>query len=135
MVDSIGIGAGVVDRLRELGLPILGVNVSEAPSIGNYRNLRAELWYRCRDWFVRRDCKIPKDKSFAIELAAVRYSFATASNKIQVESKADMKNRGLKSPDLADALMLTFAAPEGIYTNGTGYRWREPLRRDLRGIV
>ena len=135
MVDSIGIGAGVVDRLRELGLPILGVNVSEVPSIGNYRNLRAELWYRCRDWFARRDCKIPKDKSFAIELAAVRYSFATASNKIQVESKQDMKGRGLKSPDLADALMLTFAAPEGVYTNGTGYRWREPLRRGLRGIV
>ena len=135
LIDAIGLGAGVVDRLREIGLPVTGINVSETPSIGNYRNLRAELWYRCRDWFAKRDCKIPKDKALAIELAAVRYKFAPQSNKVQVESKDEMKKRGLKSPDLADALVLTFAANEALFVNGISLNWQKPIRRGLRGIV
>jgi hypothetical protein len=130
MVDAIGMGAGVVDRLRELGLPILGVNVSESPSIGNYRNLRAELWYRARDWLAKRDCKIPKDDTLIAELTSVRYLFSS-SGKVQVESKEDMKRRGLNSPDIADAFILTFAAPEAMFTNGPSYRWAKEVRRNL----
>ncbi|MFP3624326.1 hypothetical protein SB771_34205, partial [Burkholderia sp. SIMBA_051] len=51
LVAVIGLGAGVVDRGREMGLPVRGVNVSEAPALGDkYINLRAELWYKCREW-------------------------------------------------------------------------------------
>lgn len=134
MVDAIGMGAGVVDRLRELGLPILGVNVSESPSIGNYRNLRAELWYRARDWLAKRDCKLPKDETLTAELTSVRYLFSP-NGKIQVESKDDMKRRGLSSPDVADAFILTFAAPEAMFTNGTGFKWQKDVRRNLPGLV
>jgi hypothetical protein len=130
MVDAIGMGAGVVDRLRELGLPILGVNVSESPSIGNYRNLRAELWYRARDWLAKRDCKIPKDDTLIAELTSVRYLFSS-SGKVQVESKEDMKRRGLSSPDVADAFILTFAAPEAIFTNGVSFKWAKEVKRNL----
>jgi phage terminase large subunit len=130
MVDAIGMGAGVVDRLRELGLPILGVNVSESPSIGNYRNLRAELWYRARDWLGKRDCKIPKDDTLIAELTSVRYLFSS-TGKVQVESKEDMKRRGITSPDVADAFILTFAAPEAMFTNGPSYRWGKEVRRNL----
>lgn len=133
-IDTIGLGAGVYDRLRELGLPVLGVNVSESPSIGNYRNLRAELWYRVRDWLARRDCKLPRNETLIAELTSTRYLF-TSTGKIQVESKEDMKKRGIPSPDIADALCLTFAAPEGVFTSGLGYRWTKPIRRDLRGLV
>jgi len=133
-VDSIGMGAGVVDRLRELGLPVLGVNVSESPSIGNYRNLRAELWYRLRDWLAKRDCKIPKDDTLIAELTSARYLF-TSNGKVQVESKEDMKKRGIPSPDVADALCLTFAAPEGVFSSGAGYRWMKPVHRRIPGIV
>jgi phage terminase large subunit len=133
-VDAIGMGAGVVDRLRELGLPVLGINVSESPSIGNYRNLRAELWYRARDWLAKRDCKLPKDDTLIAELTSVRYLFSS-TGKVQVESKEEMKKRGLPSPDVADALILTFAAPEAIYTNGTGFRWAKEIRRNLPGLV
>ncbi len=63
LVDSIGLGAGVLDRLRELGLPARGINVAESPAMkGTYANLRAELWFKCKGWLANRDVKIPKDE-------------------------------------------------------------------------
>jgi len=132
-IDSIGVGGGVVDRLRELGLPVVGVNVSETPSVGNYRNLRAELWFRLKDWLLQRACKLPKNDQLISELCSVRYLY-TSTGKAQVESKEEMKKRGLRSPDLADALVLTFAAAEGTMLNPQ-YRWTRPLKRSLSGIV
>lgn len=134
LVDSIGLGAGVVDRLRELGLPVLGVNVSESPAVGNYRNLRAELWYRLKDWLQKRDCKLPRNDDLISELCSVRYLF-TSNGKAQVESKDEMRKRGLRSPDLADSLVLTFAAAEASFVNGVGLNWQKPLKRSIRGVV
>jgi hypothetical protein len=109
LVDSIGLGAGVVDRLRELGLPVRGINVSESPAMGTtYKNLRAELWYKTKAWFEARDCRIPLDEALVAELATVRYFF-TSNGKIQIESKDDIRKRGLKSPDcfVAGTMVLT----------------------------
>jgi phage terminase large subunit len=136
LVDSIGLGAGVVDRLRELNLPARGINVAESPSMGNtYRNLRAELWYKAKAWLEKRDCKIPKDEQLINELAMVRYTF-TSSGKIQIESKDEIRKRGLSSPDLADAFVLTFASDAGIALHGTSYAspWSKPLRRNIPRI-
>lgn len=131
LVDSIGLGAGVVDRLRELGLPARGINVSESPAMGQtYANLRAELWYKARSWFSTRDSRIPNDDQLKGELVSPRYRF-TSNGKIQVESKEEMKKRGLSSPDRADAFVLTFATEAAIATHG-GYRsWGKPIRRNL----
>ena len=135
MVDSIGIGAGVVDRLRELGLPVRGVNVSESPSLGQtYSNLRAELWNKTKGWLEGRSCKIPQDDQLVAELSAVRYSF-TSSGKLQIESKERMKARGLPSPDLADALVLTMASEASVAMGMGGFTWGKPMRRNLRGIA
>jgi len=112
LVDVIGIGAGVVDRLDELGLPVRGINVSESPSVDDqYLRLRDELWWKARQWFEARDCKIEADQALIAELTALHYKF-TSSGKLQVESKADAKKRKLRSPDLADAFVLTFAADD-----------------------
>jgi hypothetical protein len=111
-VDVIGIGAGVVDRLDELGLPVRGVNVAESPSVDDqYMRLRDELWWKARKWFEARDCTIPDDARLISELSALRYDF-TSAGKLIVESKKDAKKRGLRSPDLADAFVLTFAADD-----------------------
>ena len=60
LVDSIGLGSGVVDRLRELDLPVRGINVSESPSMGDtYMNLRSELWFKAKAFLEERGCKIP----------------------------------------------------------------------------
>tara|TARA_R110000822_G_scaffold4905_2_gene21221 strand:- start:11379 stop:12812 length:1434 start_codon:yes stop_codon:yes gene_type:complete len=109
LVDVIGLGGGVVDRLYELGLPVRGINVAESASAKDiYARQRDELWFKARDWFLKRDCSLPDDGMLLGELVAPLYSF-TSSGKMQVESKSDMKRRGFKSPDLADAFVLTFA--------------------------
>lgn len=109
LVDVIGLGAGVVDRLNELGLPVRGVNVAESPAAGErFMRLRDELWFKVRDWFRARECRIVKDDELIAELTAPTYAF-TSSGKILVEPKDELKKRGLRSPDLADAFILTFA--------------------------
>jgi hypothetical protein len=137
LVDSIGLGAGVCDRLRELGLPARGINVAESPSLGaTYANLRAELWFRLKGWLEARDCRIPKDEALFAELAAPRYAF-TSSGRMKVEAKEDLKRRGLPSPDRADALCLTLAtdAATALYGAAPGRGWNAPLRRHIRGVV
>ena len=110
MVDSIGIGAGVADNLREAGLPVRDINVSETASASEKHNrLRDELWWRSREWFQAMDCRIVEDQDLIDELSAVKYDF-TSSGKIIVESKNDLKKRGLKSPNRADAFNMTNAA-------------------------
>lgn len=112
-VDVIGIGAGVVDRLRELGLPVRGVNVGESPAIQGERfmRLRDELWWQTREWFEGRAVTMPRDDGLISELVAPKYKLES-SGKIKIESKDDMKKRGVKSPNRADALCLTFAGGE-----------------------
>ena len=109
LIDSIGLGAGVLDRCQELGLPARGVNVGEAPDTdGKHAKLRDELWWRCREWFAGRDVCIPEDARLIGELTSVQYSFQS-NGKLKVEDKDSLRKRGLKSPDVADALVLTFA--------------------------
>ena len=109
-VDSIGVGAGVVDRLRELGMPARGVNVAESPAMSDrYMRLRDELWFKCREWFEARDCSMPDQEELVNELTALRFKILS-SGKFKAEGKDEMKKRGLRSPDLADSLVLTFGS-------------------------
>jgi len=133
LVDSIGLGSGVVDRLRELGLPVRGVNVSESPAMGEvYFNLRSELWFKARQWLSARDSSLPDDENLRAGLVTPKYKF-TSSGKMQVESKEDMRKRGLPSPDEADALILTFASDAAVAMHGRDYMtsWGKPLKRGL----
>lgn len=109
IVDVIGIGAGVVDRLIELDLPIIGLNVAEAASVEElYMRSRDELWFRARKWLERKHCRLVEDKILVGELILPRYTF-TSTGKIKVESKDEMRKRYPRSPDVADAFCLTFA--------------------------
>jgi phage terminase large subunit len=136
-VDVIGLGAGVVDRLRELGLPVRGINVSESPALTEqYKNLRAELWHgKARPWFLKRDCNLAGDTDLSGELTKVRYKI-TSNGKIQIESKEEMKKRGQPSPDPGDAFVLTFAADASTAMGGNDKHrdWKKPLKRAL-GLV
>jgi hypothetical protein len=105
----IGIGAGVVDRLIQLGYRnVVGVNSAEkAIAELEYMNLRAEMWGKMRTWLDT--AIIPfRDDELRSDLIGPEYGF-DAKNRIQLERKEDMKARGLASPDAADALALTFA--------------------------
>jgi hypothetical protein len=108
-IDSIGIGAGVCDRLHEQNLPVLGINVAEAPSTtGRYARLRDELWVRAKEWLEGRNVRLPRHERLRDDLVAPRYAFLS-DGRLQVESKQQMRARGLPSTDFADALNLTFA--------------------------
>ena len=133
-VDAIGLGAGVADRLRELELPAYAINVSESPAMGNhYLNLRAELWYKAKNWLEGRDVRLPGDDRLKAELATVRYNY-TSSGRVKIESKADLKKRGIASPDSADAFVLTFASDAGTVMGRSG-RHMGRIKRALVGIV
>ena len=135
LVDSIGVGGGVVDRLRELGAPVRGINVGEAPAMGKtYMNLRAELWFKTKGWLEDRSCKLPNDDQLLAELTSIRYGF-TPGGKMKAESKDDMRKRGLKSPDLADALCLTMASDAATALSGSMSTWKQSIKRNLRGIA
>lgn len=108
-IDLIGIGAGVFDRLQELGLPVVGVNVAESASADDhYNRLRDELWFRGRKWLEKKHCKLFPDETLIAELSLPKYS-VTSSGKLKVEGKDELKKRYPRSPDVADAFLLTFA--------------------------
>ncbi len=114
-IDMIGIGAGVVDRLLELGYDMVqGINVANrASNREKYKNKRAELWGEGRDWLMQdMPVEIPDDDGLHGALCNIGYKF-NSNNQLQLESKDDLRKRGLPSPDEADALMLTFAG--GFY--------------------
>ncbi len=127
LIDSIGLGAGVVDRLTELDLPVRGINVAESASMGErYGRLRDELWFLGKEWFENRDCTIPDQEELIDDLSKPRFTFLS-NGKLKVEGKDEMKRRGLNSPDLADAFCLTFASRASIARNGSKHKWNSNL--------
>ena len=108
LIDEIGIGAGVVDRLRELGHSVRGVNVAhKSRDEERFVNLRAEGYWRLRERFSSGRITIPYDRQLIRELSSLRFSY-DSMDRLRIESKDEMRKRGLSSPDRADALMLAF---------------------------
>ena len=121
--------------LVELGAPVRGINVGEAPAMGStYMNLRAELWFKTKGWLEDRSCKLPNDDQLLAELTAIRYGF-TPGGKMKAESKDEMRKRGLRSPDLADALCLTMASDAATALSGSMSSWKQTIKRNLKGIA
>ena len=110
-IDEIGIGAGVVDRLRELGHSMVqGVNVStRSSSPEHFANLRAEIYDGLRQRFEEGRIAVPDDKELIGQLSSLRYLF-TSSGQMKLEDKDELRRRGFPSPDHADALALAFGS-------------------------
>lgn len=110
-VDKGGLGAGVVDRLNELGMPVIGVNSATAANDPErYENKRAEMWWLMAEWFADQPCRIPNNAALISDLTSPQPKVSSNGRKL-LEKKEDMKKRGLRSPDGADAVALTFAQP------------------------
>jgi phage terminase large subunit len=107
-VDTIGVGAGAADRLRGwFGETVVDVNSSLLMGDGKNYNLRAFMWDQMKDWLET--ASIPNDQELRVSLTSLRYLYKGGA--LLMESKEDMKLRGLRSPDHADSLALTFAIP------------------------
>jgi hypothetical protein len=108
-VDTIGLGAGVADILRrDFGDMVVDVNSSLRLSDGQNYNLRARMWRDLREW-LKAGASIPNDNDLITDLTALQYGYR--AGELLLESKDDAKKRGIKSPDRADSLALTFAYP------------------------
>ena len=107
-VDTIGVGAGVLDRLLEMGTRGIDANASmKADKNDVYINKRAEMYFNLRD-FIRKGGKIPNDKELKEELLAVRYIYSKTNGKMQIQAKEDMKEVLGRSPDKADSIAMHF---------------------------
>jgi len=106
-VDTIGIGAGVMDRLEERGYSSIDANVSmKADEMNIYLNKRAEMYFNLREW-IRKGGRIPNDEELAEELLIITYTYSE-NGKIQLMKKSDIKLELGRSPDKSDAVALHF---------------------------
>ncbi len=109
-IDATGMGVGIYDRFIEESWNINGINLAEsALDKDKFINIRAEAYKRTRDW-IKAGGTLNRDARW-LELCDIRYK--TRSNgKLQIIDKITLRKRNIKSPDVADALMLTFTTPE-----------------------
>lgn len=117
-VDTIGVGAGVYDMLKNIGaFPVVSVNVAESSSEPDrFHRLRDELWWKAREWFMSGDCTLRNlsTSSMQVELIKdiqdVHFKY-NPTGQILIESKDEMKKRAVdgRSPDTGDAFCCTFS--------------------------
>lgn len=109
-LDEGAMGAGVIDRCIQLGYEVIAVNFgSKACEDTKYFNKGAEMYAEMLDWLKAGGC-LPNDPELRDDLTGREYGF-DAKGRLQLESKADMRARGLASPDKSDSLAATFAQP------------------------
>lgn len=134
MIDVIGIGKGVYDRVNEMrpgSTQIIGVNSSNsANDESRYCRLRDELWDRMRSRFEQGTIRIPKDDELIAGLTTPKFKYES-SGKLKVEGKREMRLRGIASPNKADALALTFYYDDTVTRKAktTKDPWDEEMNR------
>jgi|ERR1700761_85896 len=112
-VDIGGLGAGIVDRLHELGHRdlVVGVNSGSTPLDQQlYLNKRSEMWGEFKKWLQDEPCQIPDNDELHADICSTRYKYDSLT-RLVMEPKADMKKRGIRSSDCCDAACLTLAFP------------------------
>ena len=114
-VDGSGIGAGVVDRLRQLNFNVVDVNGGNSSLNPRFLNKRAEMWWECKE-FIESGCELPKDQKLKDELTCVEYDY-TDKGRIRLDRKTDIMEKYGFSPDRADALTMTFAYPVADFSD------------------
>lgn len=128
-VDKVGIGAGVYGRLRELGYNVIGVHSGEKATEDElYANKRAELWANLKAWLSDRPNKLPDSDELASDLGGPGYKY-DSSRRLLLEKKEDMKKRGIRSPDVGDAVALTFWVGDSVQAGDGGKLAAHRLKR------
>ena len=119
-VDAGGIGAGVADGLERKGYAVESVLFGQSPeNKTRYANAKAELYMRLRKWIVADNGKLVRNDGF-LELKEINYK-ENSSSKVQMEKKEELRKRGVPSPDVADALALTFINTSNILDDDEGF--------------
>ncbi len=125
-----GAGSGVGSALRHMGFSPVLAPFGAAPSNSRYLNKRAEMWDLMKQW-IKEGGVLPKLSDLKDDLIGPQY-FYGMTGKLQLERKEDMKKRGIASPDLADALALTFAYPVAMRGGNQGESGEEWTRENYK---
>jgi hypothetical protein len=109
-LDQTGVGGGVVDRLRQMGIPVIPIDFGGTPIDARFQDRRSEMYWRMSDW-LKKGGVIPDDVGLRQELVSPRFEYRQTGRitKFKLESKDEMRKRGIQSPDMSDALALTFS--------------------------
>jgi hypothetical protein len=136
-VDAVGIGKPVYDRLREfpeLSGVIAVISGTKPEDEINYFNKRAEMFWRLHDWLPLAELE-EKVKGEWADLLEIRYKIQS-DRKIKIKSKDEMLREGVQSPDVADALALTFYDRETLFGKPVDTEtklFKEMIKRRLKG--
>lgn len=112
-VDKTGVGASCCDFLSALRIKHIRVSFAESPFDTNFLNKRAEMWWKLREWFQKDETVMEPFEGLRDDLIAPTYGIRD-NGKIYLESKEEMRKKGTKSPDLADALALCHSLPDEL---------------------
>ncbi len=140
LIDVIGIGAGVADRLTELELPVREINVSESPStpLSKCMRLRDEIYKNLKTELQENRIVLPEDDELLEDLTCFGYTYSS-DGRLKIESKQELKKRGLKSPDKGDSVAMGTLIDDAAIHGGTGEgkkrSWGTPIKRGLRPTV
>lgn len=115
-VDGSGIGAGVVDRLRQLNFSVVDVNGGNSSLNPRFLNKRAEMWWGAKEAIENGELELPNDQRLKEELTCVSYDF-TDKGRIRLDRKTDIMEQFGFSPDRADALVMTYAYPVADFSD------------------
>ena len=132
-VDDVGVGAGVLDRLLESDVDVVGFNGGSSPiDKDRFINARAEAYWMLREAFEQGEIDIdPTDDQLAAQLGSLKWTL-DSRGRTKIESKDDMRKRGMPSPDRADAVMMPWAA-SAIATVDVGCHQGGSITSDLLG--
>jgi hypothetical protein len=110
IIEELGMGVGVVETLQDMGFDehVWGVNTgAKAYDSDLYVHLREEMWFKLKEW-LEGNVELPNHKELMDDLVVIRRR-PNSNGKLRLETKEEMRRRGVKSPDVGDALALTFA--------------------------
>ena len=133
-IDDVGLGGPITDRLRELGFDVIGVNSGEAcdaPENDKFHNLRAKIWYELKHWL--KEAQIPDDDDLHAEICCLQKKL-DSSGRLLMEKKEDLIARGESSPDMADALAITFARTVAVFDAPTILNEEQDKENGLDGF-
>jgi phage terminase large subunit len=136
IIEELGMGVGVIETLEDMGYSdqVWGVNTGASASEGGkelYMNLRNEMWGELREW-LEGNVELPNMPELLDELTVIKRK-PNANGKLRLETKDEMRRRGVRSPDIGDALALTFAIPFDLLPERRAGRdaWNDPSNQPV----
>jgi len=130
-IDKVGIGQGAYDRLREQLSLIQGINFGSTPEQEDKRflNLRVQSYWRMAEW-IKGGAKLKRDEQWE-ELLEGRYK-VQSDGKLKLKTKDEMIQEGIISPDVSDALALTFSRERKLFDENINYYPQQPKPNPAR---